>query len=116
MPTWPVTLPQTLLMDGYGEAAPNVLLRSQMEIGPAKVRRRSSAGIRPVKGYLILTLEELEIFKAFHHDDLEDGALRFTWVEPLDEETEVEMRFAEVPSWSSENGLYKVQMSLEILP
>lgn len=117
METWPATLPQTLLVEGYEEKLPDVNLRSAMEVGPAKVRRRVTAAVRPVTGQLIMTLAQIDIFKGFYNDDLLGGSLRFEWVDPYYEIAMVEMRFTEVPAFSpTDPGLYKVSMKLEILP
>jgi hypothetical protein len=117
METWPATLPQILLIEGYEEKLPDVNLRSAMEVGPAKVRRRVTAAVRPVTGQLIMTLAQIETFKGFYNDDLLGGSLRFGWFDPYDETTMVEMRFTEVPALSPvDPGLYKVSMKLEILP
>jgi len=114
---WPATLPQNISTDGYGQAAADNALRTSMEIGPAKVRRRTSAAPRPVSATIIVTEAQLVIFKAFHADDILDGSLRFNWLDPDDGTTAVEMRFTEPPSWSYEGGgLYNIAMALEILP
>lgn len=117
VPVWPVTLPQILLVSGYQEGARDNNLRSAMDSGPAKVRRRATAAVRPVKGKLVMTAAQLEIFKSFYADDLLDGSLRFSWTEPTDSGTAAEMRFKEAPAWSAvDPGVYEVNMSLEILP
>lgn len=117
VPDWPATLPQVLLVNGYQEGARDNALRSAMDSGPAKVRRRATAAARPVQGKLVMTAAELEIFKDFYADDLLDGSLRFSWMEPADGVTAVEMRFKEAPSWSAADpGIYEVNVSLEILP
>ncbi|QLH37711.1 MAG: hypothetical protein HWD60_00095 [Defluviicoccus sp.] len=41
---WPSSLPQKPLVDGFSETAPNLVVRSPMDVGPAKVRRRATAG------------------------------------------------------------------------
>lgn len=116
IPSWPISLPQALEVSGYSEEAPNLTISSQPDIGPAKVRRRSTAGIRPVSGTITLTKEELETLKAFFMSDLLGGALRFAWREPLDADKSVEMRFVDPPSWTCSEGLFLVVLSLEILP
>ncbi len=45
-PVWPPSLPQRPLAQGFSEQAPDTLIRTQMEAGPPKVRRRFTAGIR----------------------------------------------------------------------
>lgn len=115
IPTWPETLPQALLMDSYEESAPDVLIKSNVETGPAKVRRRVTAAIRPIKGHQIMNDEQLGIFKVFFNSTLYGGAMRFTWTDPTGDDP-VEMRFVDAPSWASQDGYYRVEMNLEILP
>ena len=117
MADWPETIPQTLSMDGYGEAAPDTNLRSAMDAGPAKVRRRASCAVRPVTGRMVMTAAELDDFKDFYREDLLYGSLRFHWVDPWDSATAVEMRFT-APYTIAAFGpdAFEVGMSLEILP
>lgn len=115
VPTWPETLPEQLLQDSYEENAPNVLIKSNMETGPAKMRRRVTSGVRSVRGHQIMTLEQLNIFKTFFNTTLYGGALRFSWADPTGNEA-VEMRFVDAPAWAAQEGFFRVEMNLEILP
>lgn len=117
MADWPITIPQTLSVDGYGEAAPDTNIRSAMDAGPAKVRRRATCAVRPVTGKMVMTEAELGDFRDFYDDDLLGGSLRFNWVDPWDGTTAVEMRFT-APYTISAFGheAFEVGMSLEILP
>ena len=88
-----------------------------MDVGPAKVRRRSTAGARPVKGKIRVTKEQLETFETFYNNDLASGSLRFQWTKPTDDQTAVEMRFTEEYGQSTSDGInFDISMSLEILP
>ncbi|MHB8109755.1 MAG: hypothetical protein ACYDHW_06955 [Syntrophorhabdaceae bacterium] len=117
IPAWPGTLPQRLLISGYGESLPNTLLRTSMDMGPAKQRRRGAAGATPINGKLILTSTERTAFLTFFNTTLLGGSLRFSWVDPVDGVTANEMRFTETPSISAISGnLFEVNMSLEIMP
>lgn len=117
IPAWEATLPTRLVISGYGESPADNLLRTSMESGPAKQRRRSAAGVRPIDGKLILTATQLATFKTFYNTTLLSGSLRFSWVDPVDGTTAVEMRFTKVPSWSAISGtLFDVALSLEIMP
>ena len=44
MTAWPSSLPDHVLQQGHNESLANVTSRSQMDAGPAKVRRRFTAG------------------------------------------------------------------------
>lgn len=117
MADWPSTIPQTLSVDGAGEAAPDTAIRSAMDVGPAKVRRRASCAVRRVTGKIVMTQDELGDFREFYDEDLLGGALRFNWVDPWDGTTAVEMRFTAPYTLSAfgQDG-YEVSMELEILP
>lgn len=116
VPAWDVGLPQKLLINGYNETAANNLLRTSMDVGPAKQRRRSTAGPRPVTGKLVMTSTQLGTFKAFYITTLLGGSLRFSWTDPVTSAA-VEMRFTEAPSWTAVGrSLYDVELKLEILP
>ena len=79
MPTWPTSLPQYLLTRNYTETAPNLVIRTTMDAGPAKVRRRFTAGARPIQGLVILTEYQLAVLDEFFLDDCAGGAIAFEW-------------------------------------
>ncbi len=79
---WPDSLPQAPLADGYQEQAPDLTLRTSMDTGPAKVRRRGAARPWGMQVSLYLTTEQAETLRAFVYDTLSGGALRFMWVHP----------------------------------
>lgn len=116
--TWPETLPQKLLVDGYSQSAANTLLRSEMETGPAKQRRRFSAGTVPLSGKLILDWDELDILRAFYDTTLVGGSLRFIWKDPIDQLSgNAQMRFTSPITWTTYGaGLFSVSLNLEIMP
>lgn len=115
---FPATITKYLQLSGYSESLPNVSIRSQMDAGPDKVRRRASSGVRVIQGDLILTADELVDFKDFYNNDLLGGSLRFNWLDPADRVTTVEMRFTESPTFTPliSSDYFKVNMKLEILP
>jgi hypothetical protein len=115
VPAWPETLPQYVFIEGYNQAFPDLLQRTNMEVGPAKVRRRSSCGAAPLNCITYLTDDQFETLDDFYNDTLSAGALRFAWLHPV-YETAVEMRFTKVPAWVREGKDLKVTMILEILP
>lgn len=81
MPTWPVSLPE-VRPGGYQETPQNQVLRSEMETGPAKTRRRFTAGTRTIPVQYQLTDAELAVFEAFFDDEIAAGALSFSWPHP----------------------------------
>lgn len=116
VPVWPTTIPDTLLVSGYSQAAADTSLRSATDAGPGKVRRRFTAGVEQVAGNQVMTKTELGYLRTFYTTTLLGGALRFAWKDPITEAA-VEMRFTEPISWTSFGGdNFQVALSLEILP
>jgi len=112
---WPVTIPDTLLRSGYSQSCANVSIRTEMDVGPAKVRRRATAGVQPVQGQIELTTAQLGYLRTFYNTTLLGGSLRFSWKDPITEAS-AELRFVEPPSWTAIGIDWQVSLKLEILP
>ncbi len=116
-PVWPLSLPQRPLAQGFNERAPDTAIRTQMEAGAAKVRRRFTAGIRTMDMQLRLSADQVATLDAFHDSTLHGGSLRFDWVHPR---TGVAMtyRFVEQPSYApvARGRLWTATLKLEVLP
>lgn len=116
MATWPATLPQKPLDTGYSEKAANNAIRSKMEVGPAKSRRRISAGVREHKMQFLMTWAQIETFLTFYEDTLLSGSISYTWLHPR---TGVSgsWRIKAVPEWTPSTPLeFVVPLELELLP
>lgn len=115
-PVWPVSLPQDPLIDGYDERAPDVLARTEMDAGPDKVRRRFTAGVRPMRLTVALTRTQVQTLDDFHVTTLQGGALPFDWTHPRTLAT-VAFRFTEPPSYKPQSQTdWLAALALEILP
>ena len=116
MPAWPGTLPQDVFVQGYSEQPPELALRTQMDIGPAKLRRRQTAAARPLKATVGLTRAQVATLDAFFLTDLAGGALSFTWTHPRTLAAAT-FRFVSRPSYVPESGAsWLAELDLEILP
>jgi hypothetical protein len=119
---WPTTLPHCFITDSFNEALPNNLLRDDYDVGPAGVRPRSSAAVRPISGRLVMTTAQWEIFKDFCADDLLQRSLAFGFpefgVDPNVSPTPTWLvRIVEPPSRVRFGpGKWIVNLALEILP
>jgi hypothetical protein len=114
--TWPASLPQALLYEGAQEKAPNEVVRTQMDAGPPKVRRRFTAGVRGFPGQLSLTKAQVQTLDDFYLVTLQGGALKFSWRHPRTGAA-VDLRFVEPPSYSAAaDDVWKAALSLELLP
>lgn len=113
---WPTTLPQSPLIDGYDETPPDLTVRSENATGPAKVRRRATAGVRPVSWNMLLDTTQMTTFDDFFEGTLANGALPFNLKDPRTGLT-FEYRIVNKPPYQLESGrLWRVNMQLERLP
>lgn len=115
MPAWPASLPQAPLL-GHSEAAPDVLLRTNMDAGPAKVRRRFTAGVRAVIVPLLLDDAQVTTLDEFFTTTLAGGALRFDHVLPRTGAV-VQYRFTAPPEYELiAPSKWRATLKLEVLP
>lgn len=112
---WPDSLPQCLPVDGQGEGLADERIRSQPDAGPALVRRRSTAGVRPFSGIVILDRAQLDMLRSFVDETLDGGTLPFSFPAQSEAGTWL-VRFDELPKWQRRGVRYQVALQLEILP
>ena len=115
MAVWPTELPAPAL-NSFNETPPMNAIRSNMDRGPAKVRRRTTANVRPVSFTLLLTQEQTQILDDFFVNDTFSGAEQFDFTHPRTGAA-VKARFAGEPSYSETEGIiYSAAVQLEIMP
>lgn len=118
---WPAGLPQAPLVAQLVESFPDEVIRTPMEVGPAKVRRRLAAGVTPVQVELALSRSQAATFRAFFRDACESGALPFEWKDHRTGDTVI-YRFVGVPdvrpSAPRQDGSepWTATFNLELLP
>ena len=115
MPTWPLTLPQSPLMDGYTETPPENTIRTQMDVGPDKVRRRTTSNPRPIQCSYVLTGAQLTILDDFYTGDAAGGATEFDMPHPRTGVT-VSVRFRAAPTYTAVQGNFRAALDIEVLP
>jgi hypothetical protein len=116
MSTWPSTLPGFPLADSFREIAPETSIRTAMDQGPAKLRRRTTAAARDIYASYILSRAQVEHLEAFYVAELAGGSAAFTYTHPRTE-APVTCRFRKPPEYISLNGDYfRVTLEMEILP
>ncbi len=76
-PTWPSELPQWLRVEGYSNELPETRMTTPMEVGPGKLRRRSSLAAVPVTGRLVLRRGDLARLKRFWFEEIDQGISPF---------------------------------------
>jgi len=116
MPTWPASLPDDFLQSGFSETLPDNVLRSKMDIGPPKTRRRSTAAPRPIAGQQLMTTAQVATFDTFFVTTLSDGAIGFDWTHPRTGAA-ITLRFVSPPAYVATGGdFWSITLPLEVLP
>jgi hypothetical protein len=81
-PSWPATLPQCPLLNGFDEQPQPNVTAFKPEVGPIKARRRSTAKAWVTSMTFHFTNTQLDAFNTFFEATLEDGSLPFTMQHP----------------------------------
>jgi hypothetical protein len=110
--TWPELLPSGLLAEGFNKKPQSNVIRTTMDAGPKKARRRYTARTVKYSGKQVFSILELAVFEQFYHNVLADGVLRFNFSDPVTLET-AEFRFTDDYTVSAVEGLFEVTMQLE---
>lgn len=116
MPSWPLTLPSSPLVEGFRETPPDTVLRSPMDQGPAKLRRRTAAGTKALSLTYMLTRAQVDTLMDFFNDTLAGGALAFDFTHPVNGAT-LSCRFRQMPAWAPANAeFFRAAIELEVMP
>lgn len=83
MPTWPTSLPCYPINGTFSETPQRNVVKFQPEIGPAKMRRRSTANGSVASASYKMSKAQYEDFISFYQDDLKDGSLPFEMKHPV---------------------------------
>lgn len=110
MATWPTSI--KVSRTGFEETPPDRVLRTSMEAGLDKLRRRTSNAPRPVSFSLFLTDAQVQTLDDFY---LANDALRFDFTDPRTDSA-VEARFKSPPKYSLNETMWDVSVELEIMP
>jgi len=111
---WPDGLPSDFLAEGLTIKPQSNVIRTKMDAGPNKARRRYTARTVLFSGKQRFDDDELETFKQFYQTVLADGVLRFYFKDPNSNEL-AEYRFSEDYSVVEIGGLWEVTLPLERL-
>lgn len=117
MADWPATLPTEFPEDGFTLQPASGVIRTQMDIGPAKTRKRTSSVVESFSGTLVMTRNQYQnVFLPFYHNNIASGATAFNWTHPISGNNR-EMRIVSAKSVGPAGGeLISLQLDMEILP
>jgi hypothetical protein len=113
---WPEELQQLVNADSFSMKFGETTIRSDMDTGPQKVRRRFTKSIDPLSCVILLTVDEYTIFRDFYDIDLNGGVNVFEFLHPITNEVN-RYRFLNSPEISFLGGIqFRVAMNWEQMP
>lgn len=119
--SFPPSLTRTPRVASLSETAPDVVVRTEMDAGPSKVRRRFTGDKRDFTVELDLRRSEVATFDTFFLTTTKGGSLSFAWKHPRTGST-ADFRFLEPPvykpqtSRSDGSEWWIVSFKMELLP
>lgn len=121
MPSWPISLGKPCNIKP--EAPVDTLLRSETDVGPAKLRKRFTAASRFFGCSLYFTGQQRIEFESFFNDEIARGAEPFDWeaIDPHDDSdrsVRIQVTNEELLAGSPAvpDRTFKVDLRVEILP
>lgn len=87
MAAWPGTLPDLPLTGSFRRVAQDNVLRFSPDVGDDIRRRRTTAKSVNDTFQMVLTQAQVVILDDFYADDCYDGAVSFTYTDPITETT-----------------------------
>ena len=102
MATWPSKFKP--LTGSYSETPPDNVIRSSMDVRPAKVRKRTTCSVRPISFNVYVKNADMAEFDAFYVTDTSYGSLEFDFTHPRTKAT-VKARFTAPPSYSDRSNV-----------
>jgi len=116
MSSWPSTLPALPLRSGFSESPPDTTIRTSMDAGPAKIRRRFTANVRPISVSYLLSSAQIGYLDTFYVTTTVGGSASFTMTDPRTNSSK-SFRFVAPPEYSLSSGNYwNVNLKLEQMP
>ncbi len=112
---WPSSLPTAPLQDGYKEIPADNTIRSKMDIGPDKVRRRSTSGVAKLSVSYRLTQAQVSDLDTFYRTTTFAGTAEWNYTHPRTGAAIV-VRFASPPSYSAFDFEAMATLELEVMP
>lgn len=116
METWPTSLQTILNSANFSYELGDTLIRSDMDVGPTKVRRRFSKGIEKLNTQIWIVRSLYNTFYNFYNTTLNGGVKSFQYNHPITA-TPTEFRFSGVPKIDYVGGdTFSISMVWETVP
>lgn len=82
MAIWPSTLPQIPSASGYRESPGEQSIRSNVDVGPPKLRRRTTAAFDRISCQFDLNKTQADDLDTFYETTLQGGSDQWDWTHP----------------------------------
>jgi|APSaa5957512535_1039671.scaffolds.fasta_scaffold109314_2 hypothetical protein len=115
MAVWPAGLQQRQFSP-VKDRAQDGAIRTAMETGAPKSRKRFTAVVRDIDIPIVLNFADRATFDTFYNTTLSFGSTAFDWTDPDDDSTTVSFRFRNPVAWTKRGGEFQGIMNLEIIP
>jgi hypothetical protein len=116
MDSWPISLQQKLNASSFSVKVGTTTVRTQVDVGPAKVRSRFTDAVDNYSCAIFLDFSEYSTFMTFYKTTLNNGTNQFLFTDPFSL-VERAYRFVDAPNISAMGGrFYEVSMNWELLP
>lgn len=102
--SWPSTLPQYVLVEGFEEAFGKPRIETATDAGKPKSRQRFTAEYRKFSMSVQMTEAQATIFETFYFDTLAAGTQPFDWVHPRTRASKTFYFRGEPPKMRSQGG------------
>lgn len=114
--TWPSELQNLVNQDSFGLTFGDSTIRSDMDVGPAKVRRRITKAVDSITCSITLkTASEYSAFEYFYKTTLNGGVNQFAFNHPITG-VQTDFRISKTPSFRPLGGsVFQVSMEWEIV-
>lgn len=80
---WPLDLDYCFIIRGYSESQEPTTIRSEVDTGPAKVRRRFTKAVGLAAGEFVFSYADVKKFWTFFNVTLQNGSLPFAGKSPI---------------------------------
>lgn len=115
MINWPSNLPSCFVSEDFQEQGADNILASENDVGPAKLRRRSTSTPYEMVGSMILTRNQKAEFKSFAATTISGCVKAFYFPDP-DGGDDLLVRLKPDFSFIAYGRYWKVALELEVLP
>ncbi len=113
---WPTSLPDKVQSDSFSLNIGETVVKSDIDIGPQKVRRRFTKQIDNISATMQMTSAQYQTLLDFFRVDLNGGTSQFVFNHPISGASTY-MRFMSPPVFRAIGGvMFEVTLNWEIMP